>query len=126
MKRLLRIAKPCPASWEAMSGGGTSRHCATCDKSVHDLETMDADTVARLAAGGRACVRVRKTAVVSVAAASVVFAMSMACGPSVADEGNDPTVVGAPPVAVAVDPEAAEAGAAPEPEYLMGDVDFQQ
>jgi hypothetical protein len=33
----LRIASPCSASWEEMSGDDRVRHCAHCDKDVYDV-----------------------------------------------------------------------------------------
>ena len=55
----LRIARPCSADWEAMAGAGPARHCALCDKTVHDLSALtSAEAVA--VAGGAGCVRVRR------------------------------------------------------------------
>jgi hypothetical protein len=118
----LRIRKPCTESWEAMEGDETRRFCGICNKHVHDLGTMTRSEAAELVAGGRVCVRVRRTATVSAAAAAtVVFALSMACGPSVGDEETNAPgaaeIVQTTP-APEVDPEA---GAPPE-QWLMGDV----
>ena len=46
----LRIASPCTASWEAMDGDDTSRHCARCDRRVHDLSAMSGAAIADLLA----------------------------------------------------------------------------
>jgi hypothetical protein len=58
--RLLEIAEPCPAAWDAMSGSGAARHCGECGKTVHHLSAMDPAAAAELLAGpGAICVRLR-------------------------------------------------------------------
>jgi hypothetical protein len=60
-KRELPIQNPCQESWEQMRGGPTVRHCAKCDKDVHNLSAMtrrEAQAVIdRRASGARLCVR---------------------------------------------------------------------
>lgn len=36
----LRIASPCKASWEDMTGDDRVRHCASCDKDVYNVAGM--------------------------------------------------------------------------------------
>jgi hypothetical protein len=36
----IRIAQPCTADWNAMSGDARRRLCAQCDKHVHNLSGM--------------------------------------------------------------------------------------
>lgn len=55
----IRVASPCPAKWEDMSGDERSRHCAQCDKSVFNLSGMTRDEAEALiiAKQGKLCVR---------------------------------------------------------------------
>ena len=56
----LRVSfpKPCSEPWDAMRAAGCARHCASCDRVVHDLRQMTIDEIEALAAGGeRVCVR---------------------------------------------------------------------
>lgn len=55
----IRIASPCPASWDAMAGNERTRLCGLCDKQVHDLSSLTALEGLRLIteAEGSACVR---------------------------------------------------------------------
>lgn len=56
----LRIASPCTADWNAMTGDAKTRFCAQCRLHVHDLSQRSADEARQLlrAAGqGRVCVR---------------------------------------------------------------------
>jgi hypothetical protein len=60
--RVLRIAEPCPAAWDEMSGTAAQRRCSHCSKTVHHLSAMDPATVVDLlatATPGGICVRVR-------------------------------------------------------------------
>jgi hypothetical protein len=55
----LRIASPCPADWNAMSGNERRRFCGDCDRNVYNLSGMtkyDAENLLRLSEG-RLCVR---------------------------------------------------------------------
>ncbi len=54
-----RIARPCPASWAAMSGDERARLCGLCEKKVYDLSGLTATEGARLLAehGEGTCVR---------------------------------------------------------------------
>jgi len=36
----VRIASPCPAKWEDMTGDDKVRHCALCNLKVHDLSVL--------------------------------------------------------------------------------------
>lgn len=53
------IADPCSESWDAMRNDGASRHCASCDKSVHDLSQLTERQIAGLVllSGGNFCGR---------------------------------------------------------------------
>jgi hypothetical protein len=55
----LTIARPCTASWGAMSGDLRSRHCASCSKSVTDFRRFtEAEIVAKVEAHrGKLCAR---------------------------------------------------------------------
>jgi hypothetical protein len=44
----IRVANPCPKSWEELSGDGASRFCAHCNRHVHNLSAMPADEAQRL------------------------------------------------------------------------------
>lgn len=59
--RSLRIAEPCHADWEAMTGDARSRHCEHCRLQVIDLSELsrvEAEQVlARGGPDGRLCVR---------------------------------------------------------------------
>jgi hypothetical protein len=39
----IRVASPCPVSWESMSGDDRIRACDMCAKKVYDLSAMTAD-----------------------------------------------------------------------------------
>lgn len=60
----LRIASPCPKSWNEMTGDDRTRHCDLCELSVHNVEGMTRDEVARLVnkGGGRLCMRLVRRA----------------------------------------------------------------
>lgn len=55
----IRIASPCPASWDEMPGDDRRRHCSGCDRDVYDLSALTADAALALVAapGPRPCVR---------------------------------------------------------------------
>jgi hypothetical protein len=55
----VRIASPCPASWDEMTGDERARHCSACSRTVYDLSRMTAvEAVDLLTANGwDACVR---------------------------------------------------------------------
>src|SRR5262249_47684168 len=52
------IAKPCPTTWSAMSGGETRRSCGLCERDVHNLSALTVAEAERLLndSGGRLCV----------------------------------------------------------------------
>ncbi len=52
--------KPCDEPWEAMAPRGCNRHCASCDKIIHDLATLTFDEAeALLATEEEVCVRAK-------------------------------------------------------------------
>ncbi len=55
----IRIAKPCPASWEEMSGDDQVRHCQKCKLNVFNLSGMTTLEARELIQNreGRTCVR---------------------------------------------------------------------
>ena len=57
----LRVAEPCHADWDAMSGDSRARHCERCRLQVIDLSELsraEAEHVlVRGGPGGRLCVR---------------------------------------------------------------------
>jgi hypothetical protein len=60
----IRIASPCRASWDAMTGTDTVRFCGQCRLNVYDLSAMTAAEAAALVARteGRLCVRLYRRA----------------------------------------------------------------
>jgi outer membrane protein OmpA-like peptidoglycan-associated protein len=66
----LKVVKPCPESWDEMSGDGRLRHCDGCNKDVHDLRGMsDAEALAYVRARGTASMCVRMLVVTTAVAA---------------------------------------------------------
>ena len=55
----LHVARPCPASWEAMDGDARVRHCGLCQLHVYNLSEMTEAEALRLVreTEGRLCVR---------------------------------------------------------------------
>lgn len=55
----IRVASPCRADWEAMTGDDRIRACASCNKNVYNLSEMTRDEAEALimAKEGRLCVR---------------------------------------------------------------------
>jgi hypothetical protein len=55
----IRIAAPCPATWEKMIGDDRVRHCAECQLNVYNLSEMTRLEAEELIASreGRLCVR---------------------------------------------------------------------
>jgi hypothetical protein len=55
----LRVASPCHASWEDMTGTGRVRFCHLCEKKVYNLSAMTREEGERLLAKseGKLCVR---------------------------------------------------------------------
>jgi hypothetical protein len=52
--------KPCDQPWDAMTPHGCHRHCAACDKVIHDLAALSVDEAeALLDSGKEVCVRAR-------------------------------------------------------------------
>ncbi len=55
----VRIASPCTASWDSMTGSDTVRYCDECKLNVYNISEMSADKAAALVekSEGRLCVR---------------------------------------------------------------------
>jgi hypothetical protein len=57
----LRVAEPCHADWDAMTGDARTRHCEQCRLHVTDLSELTTpeaeDLLALGGKGGRLCVR---------------------------------------------------------------------
>lgn len=55
----MRIASPCDADWEAMTGDDKVRYCGSCRKNVYDLSAMTREAAEALIAEkeGKLCVR---------------------------------------------------------------------
>src|SRR5262245_65199390 len=55
----LRIASPCPADWNAMTGDDRARHCAACKKTVYNVSGLTRDEAEALIVehNGQLCVR---------------------------------------------------------------------
>lgn len=56
----LRVASPCDASWEEMSGDEAIRRCSLCDRDVYELSDMSTEQVEAFLlsrSGLRTCVR---------------------------------------------------------------------
>ncbi len=60
----LRIAAPCPTSWEGMAGDERIRHCSLCSLNVYNFAEMTRDEVTELIARteGRICARLYQRA----------------------------------------------------------------
>lgn len=60
----IKIASPCSADWDAMTGDDRVRHCAECKLNVYNLSAMTADEAVALvqSAEGRLCVNLFKRA----------------------------------------------------------------
>ena len=60
----LRIASPCPVSWDSMSGGERVRHCRECGLNVYDISRMTRAEAERLVSTteGRLCGRLYRRA----------------------------------------------------------------
>lgn len=80
----LSLDSPCAEDWSAMTGEGAVRHCARCDKDVHDLSALPRASVdAVLANPAGACVRFtrRSDGSVRLAAAAMLASGLAACAP---------------------------------------------
>ncbi|AOL94867.1 hypothetical protein [Porphyrobacter sp. LM 6] len=54
----VEFPKPCDERWEAMAPRGCNRHCASCDKIIHDLSALTLEEAERLLDGeDEVCVR---------------------------------------------------------------------
>src|SRR2546422_11240853 len=55
----VRVASPCPASWDAMHGDGQVRFCSVCEKRVYNLSALNAAAAQALVeeTEDRLCVR---------------------------------------------------------------------
>ena len=45
---IVSFPKPCEEPWESMAPRGCNRHCASCDKIIHDLSALTFDEADRL------------------------------------------------------------------------------
>jgi len=59
---LVSVPRPCPVSWDTMSGGDKARLCAECSRHVYDLAAMSTHEAERLLHCGdeRLCVRLTR------------------------------------------------------------------
>ena len=53
----INITEPCHADWGEMTGDSTRRHCAQCDKSVHNLSDMTEPEAQAVLKQPNVCVR---------------------------------------------------------------------
>lgn len=61
----LRIASPCPASWDDMIGDEKVRHCRDCNLNVYNFVEMQTSEIAAIleqAQGGRVCAQLYQRA----------------------------------------------------------------
>lgn len=60
----VRIASPCPASWDRMAGDDRVRHCTLCDLNVYNFAELAGDEVRTLLmkSEGRVCARMVRRA----------------------------------------------------------------
>lgn len=60
----LRVAAPCPMSWDAMTGDERVRRCHACDLNIYNIAEMTADEARRLIENreGRLCIRLHRRA----------------------------------------------------------------
>jgi len=60
----IRVASPCPANWEEMSGSDRVRFCRSCNLHVYDISRMSRRAAVRLIASteGRLCIRMHRRA----------------------------------------------------------------
>ena len=96
--RMLPIARPCTASFAAMSGDEKTRFCDTCQKHVFDLSARteeEARALFREKRGERTCVRFAKDARGNVLfRAALVAAVSMtSCSSAVPEKPQTPVEV---------------------------------
>jgi len=60
----LRVASPCPVSWESMSGTNRVRYCAQCSLNVYNISELTREETKSLIASseGRICARLFRRA----------------------------------------------------------------
>jgi hypothetical protein len=59
----LRVAQPCPMSWNDMAGDHRTRFCGSCQHRVHNVSGMSRSEVEQMLTGdGRICVRLYRRA----------------------------------------------------------------
>jgi len=58
----IRIASPCPASWDEMIGDDRTRFCSSCSKHVYNISALTAEEAAALIREreGRLCVQIHR------------------------------------------------------------------
>lgn len=99
----VEFPKPCDEPWEAMAPRGCNRHCASCDKIIHDLSALTFDEAAalleredevcvRAKVGGDGAIELkpdaRRTARRLVTAAGASFALATAACQTVPQESE--------------------------------------
>lgn len=74
---IVAFPEPCTETWGAMSPRGCDRHCASCDKIVHDLASLSVEEAESLLDNNaEICVRAQITAEGSVRTATGISASS--------------------------------------------------
>jgi len=60
----IRVASPCPASWDRMEGDERTRHCTLCELNVYNFAEMTRDEIRELLmrSEGRVCARLYRRA----------------------------------------------------------------
>jgi Carboxypeptidase regulatory-like domain len=61
----LKIASPCPASWEKMTGNNQVRHCSLCNLNVYnfsEMSSLEIETLISASEGQRLCGRLYQRA----------------------------------------------------------------
>jgi hypothetical protein len=60
----VRVASPCTADWDSMTGDDRVRHCSLCNLNVYNLSAMPADEAAALVQDtkGRRCIQLLRRA----------------------------------------------------------------
>ena len=119
----IRVASPCPASWDDMTGDDRVRFCAGCKLNVYNLSAMGRDQAKELVREreGRLCVRFfqrddgtvltrdcpvglramfRRARARTAALASLAFAFLLGCGRARADQTQPLQGVYVPPAGI--------------------------
>jgi hypothetical protein len=64
LMKSIRVATPCPTTWEGMAGDDKVRHCTLCDLNVYNFEAMSREEIHERLMGseGRVCARLYRRA----------------------------------------------------------------